>query len=169
MNIPYSYVQWNMFGAEPDVPDYDAASFTCFLFCGDRSDPTYHALQNDGQKTAVCRVFSLDVAVFMLSTEEVTWRAAFIDIDSVLHSSRLLDGLLRFRSHYPHIPIVCLSNAVAASDFGTTRLPLCDLTVRTEDMETLDLDYVLSCAASNNAEWQARVDDLLDARLALRH
>lgn len=168
MNIPYSYVQWNMFGTEPDVPDYDADAFTCFLFCGDRNDPTYHKLQKDDEKTAVCRVFSLDVAVFMLSTEEVSWQAAFIDIDSVLHSSRLLDGLLRFRSRYPHIPIVCLSNGVSASDFGTTRLPLCDLTVKTEDMETLDLDYVLTCAASNNADWQSRVEDLWHSR-AVRH
>ena len=165
MNIPYSYVQWNMFGTEPDATDYDTTSFTCFLFCGDRSDPTYHALQREGEKTAVCRVFSLDVAVFMLSTEEVTWQAAFIDIDSVLHSSRLLDGLLRFRSRYPHIPIVCLSSGVSESDFGTTRLPLCDLTVRTEDMAEMDLDDVIARAAANNAEWQERIDDLHRPRL----
>ena len=165
MNIPYSYVQWNMFGAEPEVPDYDNSLFTCFLFCGDRSDPMYHALQRTGEKTAVCRVFSLDVAVFMLSTEEVTWKAAFIDIDSVLHSSRLLDGLLRFRSRYPHIPIICLSNSVATSDFGTHRLPLCDLTVKTDEMETLELDHILECAAVNNVEWQLRTEELRHSRL----
>jgi CheY-like chemotaxis protein len=90
-----------------------------------------------------------------------------IDIESAGGIASAYSALRRFRDHHPDIPVILLSDEFSTDDFGTNRLALCDISLRTP-FSFATLDFAMREAEVNNKAWQQRQVDLSQARRTTR-
>lgn len=82
--------------------------------------------------------------------------SAFIGDDGAV-----IDFGLRLRRFAPELPIIVLSSRIAASDYSTERMAICDVTLKTP-VQPADLIEALAAALENHAYWR---DTRFESRL----
>ncbi|MEY4871317.1 MAG: hypothetical protein RLZZ563_647 [Pseudomonadota bacterium] len=65
----------------------------------------------------------------------------------------VIDFGLRLRRFAPELPIIVLSSRIAASDYSTERMAICDVTLKTPAHPT-ELIEALAAALENHAYWR---------------
>lgn len=90
-----------------------------------------------------------------------------IDIESAGGIASAYSALRRFRDRHPDIPVILLSDEFAKDDFGTNRLALCDISLRTP-FSFATFGFALRESEVNNMAWQQRQVDLTQARRTTR-
>lgn len=117
--------------------------------------PCDEAFRNAGLETSRCR--SLKDAKVLASSPTRRFSLFVIDIDSLGGIAAAIDGVLALRDARPCTPLILVSAEVAASDFSTERLRLCDVTLRAP-ASYCALELAIVEAARNNLEWCGRDD-----------
>lgn len=118
--------------------------------------PCDEVFQNAGLVTERCRSLK-DVGVLVASPAR-RFSLFVIDIDSLGGIAATIDGVIALRDARPCTPLILVSAEVAASDFSTERLRLCDVTVRAP-ASYCSLELAIVEAARNNMEWCGRDGD----------
>lgn len=82
-----------------------------------------------------------------------------IDLEAVGGIASAYSSLRAFRDRHPDIPVILVSNEFAKDDFGTSRLALCDISLRAPFTFAM-LGFALREAKVNNTLWQKRLLDV---------
>lgn len=65
----------------------------------------------------------------------------------------VIDFGLRLRRFAPDLPVIMVSSRIAASDYSTERMAICDVTLKSP-AQTIDLLEALAAALENHAYWR---------------
>lgn len=90
-----------------------------------------------------------------------SYDAALVEGPFVGDDGAVIDFGLRLRRFAPDLPIIMLSSRIAASDYSTERMAICDVTLKTP-AHPADLIEALATALENHAYWR---DTRLERRL----
>jgi hypothetical protein len=87
------------------------------------------------------------------------WSMLIIEIEGFGGITAVIAKLLMLREEHPDLPIILASTRMAAHDFTTERLPICDSSMALP-CTAADLHVAVENAVSNNLIWQKRLEEL---------
>lgn len=139
------------FAAESDV----LAGFR-FLFLGESAAPLANLRAGLRDAGAEEELFKSPRSFFNKAlTEGDAQTLCVVNIDDFGGLGPLYERLRKFRDTAPFVPVVLLSFGFRSNDFTTTRLPVCDVSMRLPNNPE-STSRLLNAAITNNHLWCAR-------------
>ncbi|MEY3959469.1 MAG: hypothetical protein ACKO56_02040 [Paracoccaceae bacterium] len=114
-------------------------------------------LRKQGRDVAVCSDMGQFQNLLGLPIEH--WSMLIIEIEGFGGITAVIGKLLMLREEHPDLPIILASTRMAAHDFTTERLPICDSSLALP-CTAGDLYVAVENAVANNLIWQKRLEDL---------
>jgi hypothetical protein len=114
-------------------------------------------LRKQGRDVAVCSDMGQFQNLLGLPIEH--WSMLIIEIEGFGGITAVIAKLLMLREEHPDLPIILASTRMAAHDFTTERLPICDSSMALP-CTAADLHVAVENAVSNNLIWQKRLEEL---------
>ena len=114
-------------------------------------------LRKQGHDVAVCSDMGQFQNLLGLPIEH--WSMLIIEIEGFGGITSVIAKLLMLREEHPDLPIILASTRMAAHDFSTERLPICDSSMALP-CTAADLHVAVQNAVSNNLIWQKRLEEM---------